>query len=261
MTECEWCGVALNGSYGMAALPGSPALPLEDAADCAHTPERCRDALRSALSAARTEAEEARRALEDERRAHATELAHVDMSGREAGAARIADLERRLADSDDGHGEIIEKLDALEKWGEELHAALGCEREYSNLHDYFECIRHNALTLAAHYESHEKDVKDVEEARRAALEWAASVCDVEAEDWQHRELAANAVHEATSPARHGVIAAVTVSRQIRDRIRAGTPPSPAAAGQRSAGTTHTRWIGSTGVSLCNCQRGEDHGDE
>ena len=91
-----------------------------------------------------------------ERRAHATELAHVSMSEREADAARIADLERRLDDSDDSHGRTIEQRDLLEAWAEELHAALGCEREASNLHDYFACIRDNALTLLSHYESVER---------------------------------------------------------------------------------------------------------
>jgi hypothetical protein len=106
-------------------------------------------------------------AVADERRTHATELAHVSMSEREADAARIADLERRLDDSVRAHGRTIAQRDLLECWSEELHAALGCEHEASNLHDYFACIRHNALTLQSHYESAEKDG-----ARLLALEAA-----------------------------------------------------------------------------------------
>ena len=104
-------------------------------------------------------------ALNDARRAHATELAHVSMSEREADAARIADLERRLDESDRAHGRTIEQRDTLESWSEDLHAALGCDHEASNLHDYFSCIRHNALTLQSHYESAERDAAELLAAR------------------------------------------------------------------------------------------------
>jgi hypothetical protein len=110
------------------------------------------------------------RELADVRRAHATELAHVSMSEREADAARIADLERRLTDSDDAHGRTIEQRDLLEERADELHTALGCEHEASNLHDYFACIRHNALTLQSHYESAERDGEKLLVLNRALLE-------------------------------------------------------------------------------------------
>lgn len=124
--RCEHCGETyIPGGWG---LDGK-----------AHDPWDCRDALAKQLA--------------DERKSHAIELEHVDMSGREADAARIADLERRLADSDDAHGDTIAERDRMEEWAEELHAALGCEHEASNLHNYFACIRHNALALLSHYES------------------------------------------------------------------------------------------------------------
>ena len=100
-----------------------------------------------------------------ETRTHATELAHVSMSEREADAARISDLERRLDESDRAHGRTIEQRDTLESWSEDLHAALGCDHEASNLHDYFSCIRHNALTLQSHYESDERDSAELLAAR------------------------------------------------------------------------------------------------
>jgi hypothetical protein len=70
---------------------------------------------------------------------------------------RAVDLSRRL-DEDDAIGEqVIAERDAHEEWAEQLAAELGCEAEWSNLHDHFACIREAALTLAHHYESTGKD--------------------------------------------------------------------------------------------------------
>ena len=129
----------------------------EELRDAAHDNDACLH--HDVMNRAAARISELEKTLADERRAHATELAHVAMSERETDAARIADLERRLTDSDDAHGRTIEQRDLLEEWADELHTALGCDHEASNLHDYFACIRDNALTLQSHYESAERDGK------------------------------------------------------------------------------------------------------
>ena len=66
--------------------------------------------------------------LEDLKRVRQTELDHVAASAEEA-----------FAEADD-------RASAYERWAEETASELGCEAEWSNLHDHFQCIRGAALT-------------------------------------------------------------------------------------------------------------------
>jgi hypothetical protein len=92
--------------------------------------------------------------LEDLKRVRETELAHVAMSAEEAFA------------------EADERAGAYEKWAEETAYELGCEAEWSNLHDHFQCIRGAALTDRSYRASADRTMADQEERfRKAQAAW------------------------------------------------------------------------------------------
>jgi hypothetical protein len=90
-------------------------------------------------------------------------MSEIDFDGgAEAGAmcgilrAKLAAAERErdearaaLAVEDRGHGATIDHLEHHEENINQIHAALGCDREWSNLHDRGECAVQAALDVVA----------------------------------------------------------------------------------------------------------------
>jgi hypothetical protein len=81
--------------------------------------------------------------LEDLKRVRQTELDHVAASAEEAFA------------------EADERASAYETWAEETSYELGCEDEWSNLHDHFQCIRGAALTDRSYRHSADATMADL----------------------------------------------------------------------------------------------------
>jgi hypothetical protein len=116
-----------------ASHPAWPTLQLfADALEKALTLDEERNRLFSDMQSqrdkARAECERLREALEDMKRVRQVELDHVAQSAEEAFAEASA------------------RADSYERWAEEVAYELGCEREWSNLHDHFQCIREAAAT-------------------------------------------------------------------------------------------------------------------
>ena len=92
---------------------------------------------------------------------------------------RVRDIELGsvAASAEEAFEEADERASAYERWAEETAGELGCEAEWSNLHDHFQCIRGAALTDRSYRHSAEKTMADLHrevEKLRAVVEVAGA---------------------------------------------------------------------------------------
>jgi hypothetical protein len=114
----------------------------------------------TALPGLLDELESLRRSLQDEEKAHLDELAHVDMSGRETDAARIAELEREIAECPRIPG-YPRPADVIGKLDDDLRAARERIAELGRL--VATAVEHLEVVLAS--PAHEGAIRFVIEAR------------------------------------------------------------------------------------------------
>jgi hypothetical protein len=92
---------------------------------------------------------------------------------------RVRDIELGsvAASAEEAFEEADERASAYERWAEETAGELGCEAEWSNLHDHFQCIRGAALTDRSYRHSADETMADLHrevEKLRAVVEVARS---------------------------------------------------------------------------------------